>query len=70
MSRYSDITVRRLIDRKTNLEKRISEELKRPMPDTLKLQGLKRARLALKDRVSRLMKSHPYDVMPAVVRVN
>jgi hypothetical protein len=36
------------------LERQIREELARPVPDSLRLQHLKRRKLALKERVSAL----------------
>jgi len=44
----------RLSSRKAAIEARIQEELKRPAPDSLSLQGLKRLRLSVKDRLNRL----------------
>ena len=44
----------RLAVRKSAVEARIQEELRRPVPDSLMLQGLKRLRLSLKDRLNRL----------------
>ncbi len=57
MTRLSETPVRRLLTRKAALEKLIAEELKRPAPDWLHLSRLKRARLSLKDRMTRLLRS-------------
>jgi len=70
MSRSKDTAINRLIARKKSIEKRIMEELKRPLPDTLKLQDLKRVRLDLKDRLSQTMKSQPTKGLSISVRVN
>ena len=55
MTSHLNTAVNRLLDRKASLESRIAEEMKRPLPDVQKLQGLKRLRLSLKDRIHRLL---------------
>ena len=42
----------RLTSRKAKLEDDIAAETRRPAPDSLRLQALKRARLAAKDRLA------------------
>jgi hypothetical protein len=59
----------RLLARKKAIEVRIAEELKRPLPDPLELQSLKRARLSLEDHIHRLMMGREYDVTPTPVRI-
>ena len=49
--------VNRLKKRKSDIETRIRDELRRPMPDGLTLQRLKRLRLALKDRITQLIRN-------------
>ena len=61
--------VDRLLVRKTQIDQRINDELRRPMPDAMKLQKLKRVRLSLKDRVVQLMRTKPYDFDPALAQV-
>jgi len=42
----------KLVRRKLHLEERITDELKRPVPDTLRLQAMKRLRLRAKDEIT------------------
>ena len=70
MAYHPNPAVDRLLVRKAEVDQRITDELKRPMPDTLILQGLKRLRLSLKDRATRLMRSQPYLIKPVAARVS
>ncbi len=66
MNYRSSPAVDRLLTRKRAIEKRITEELKRPLPDMLKLKDLKRTRLSLKDGIMRLLHRRPDDNGPMV----
>ena len=66
--RYSP-AIDRLLARKAAIEERISSELKRPLPDSVALQSLKRQRLSLKDRAARLMSAERHEMMPIPVRI-
>jgi len=68
MTRHPNPIMNRLLTRKAAIENYIADELKRPLPDTLRLHSLKRARLSLKDRAARLMNSSGYDMTRASVR--
>jgi len=70
MSRRTTYIVERLRARKSAIERRIAQELKRPLPDSLKLQGLKRARFAIKEHLRRLLNTRPRETMPVPVRVH
>lgn len=56
MTRRGEPALDRLLTRKAALEKLIADELQRPAPDWLHLKSLKRARLSLKDRMTRLLR--------------
>ena len=49
----------RLTQTHRRLDDAISEELRRRLPDSLKLLRLKRLRLAVKDRLTALMRKQP-----------
>ncbi|WP_176222926.1 YdcH family protein [Aurantimonas sp. 22II-16-19i] len=42
----------KLTDRKAQIERRIVEEMRRPLPDSVRLATLKRLRLRMKDEVA------------------
>ena len=65
MTRRTEPAVDRLLTRKADLERLISDELRRPAPDWLHLKSLKRARLALKDRVTGLLRGRSRQVAQA-----
>ncbi|MGI9478348.1 MAG: DUF465 domain-containing protein [Hyphomicrobiaceae bacterium] len=69
MTQLAHPIVKRLMRRKDAIEARISEELMRPLPDMLTLQGLKRARLSLKDRIAHAVKTRTYEVLPNPIRI-
>ena len=49
-----DIRVWRLRNKRRDLDRKLREELKRPRPDSLAVQELKRLKLRLKDDLARL----------------
>lgn len=49
--------LRTLRSRHHELDERIEDELKRPVPDTMQLQELKRAKLGLKDKIYSMQKT-------------
>jgi hypothetical protein len=69
MPNQLDPSANRLLTRKKAIELRIADELKRPHPDTLELQSLKRARLSLEDRIHRLIMCRERDIVPTPVRI-
>ena len=69
MTYHPDPVVDRLLVRKAAIDRSISDELKRPLPDILRLKDLKRARLALKDRAVHLMRVGTDDIMSAAARI-
>ncbi|MCQ0989135.1 YdcH family protein [Jiella marina] len=44
--------MRKLVERRAQIERRISDEMKRPLPDAVRLATLKRLRLRMKDEVT------------------
>ncbi len=68
MNSQANPLIIRILTRKAAIETRISEELKRPLPDSLKLQRLKRARLSLKDRLTGLVNARRRDFIPGALR--
>lgn len=46
-----------LVEEHKNLEDRIAEERRRPMPDSVLLSDLKRQKLRIKDEIARLSSS-------------
>lgn len=69
MKAHPNVAVNRLLERKAALEARITEELKRPVPDALTLQSLKRARLELKDRVTGMLRTRSFEGVSTSARV-
>lgn len=69
MALHPNPLINRLLVRKVVIEKRIIRELKRPLPDAVKLKELKQLRLSLKDRVAGLLRRQCYEVEPAPARV-
>ena len=69
MAFHPNPLINRLLVRKNVIETRIVNELKRPLPDATKLKELKQLRLSLKDRVAQILRSEPYEIGPAPVRV-
>ena len=62
--------IKGLIARKERLEGRIQQELRRPLPCMTTLQGLKKVRLASKDRIRALAGVNADMVVPTPVRIN
>ena len=70
INQHLTTAVRRLMVRKATIEQRIREEMRRPIPDSLALQSLKRLRLSLKDRVTQLLASQSTVALPVPARAN
>lgn len=70
MALHPNPLINRLLVRKNVIERRIVSELKRPLPDSMKLKELKLLRLSLKDRVAQLLKRHPREIQALPVRVS
>ena len=70
INQHLTTAVRRLMAEKATIEQHIRDEMRRPIPDSLTLQSLKRLRLALKDRVTHLLASYPIDALPIPARTN
>ncbi len=47
--------IRSLASKAMQIEKQISEERKRPLPDTFKLSALKRRKLGIKDEIRTIL---------------
>ena len=68
INQHLTTAVRRLLARKATIDQHIREEMRRPIPDSLTLQSLKRLRLSLKDRVTQLLASQPDVALPIPAR--
>ncbi len=70
MALHINPLIKGLIARKERIEGLIQEEVRRPLPCMTTLQGLKKVRLALKDRIKALAGVNADMVMPTPVRIN
>ena len=62
--------IKGLVARKERVEVRIEQELRRPLPCMTTLQKLKRARLALKDRIKAVARMNGDMDLPTPVRIS